>query len=423
MAWSEKSLEEVVAKFIDYRGKTPRKVDFGIPLITAKIVKGGRVDRYGEFIEETEYSSWMKRGIPNPGDTIITTEAPLGEVAEVPSQKVAFAQRIIVLSPNRDLLVPRYLKYAMISPGVQFDLRARASGTTVQGIKQTELRKVKIPVPDLLTQQRIAHVLGCLDDKIEVNRKMNETLEQMTRAIFKSWFIDFDPVHAKRQGKKPSGMDKATAALFPDCFEQSEFGQVPMGWTTGSLADVFSVNTWTLSSKDTLCDIDYIEISSVGAGAVNEVVRYQKGSEPSRAKRRLRHLDTVVSTVRPERAAYFLAVHPSESTLASTGFAVLTPKSECEALFGHYAVARDEFFEELGRLADGGAYPAINPQLILSRPLVIPPPALRNAFHSVTEPIAMQKYLNDAESKTLAQTRDLLLPRLLSGDLIIKEPI
>src|SRR5205814_8808169 len=121
-----------------------------------------------------------------------------------------------------------FLKFLMQSDAVQDQLRARASGTTVLGIKQSELRKVLLTLPPIDEQRAIAHILGTLDDKIELNRRMNETLEAITRALFKSWFVDFDPVRAKAQGHDP-GLPEPLADLFPDSFEESDMREIPKG--------------------------------------------------------------------------------------------------------------------------------------------------------------------------------------------------
>jgi type I restriction enzyme S subunit len=179
----------------------------------------------------------------------------------------------------------------------------------------------------------------------------------MARALFKSWFVDFAPVRAKAEGRDP-GLPKEIADLFPDSFKNSELGEIPKGWRVGSVSDVAGINTWTLDRTDPLPVIDYIEISEVMRGEIASTVRYERGSEPSRARRRLKHGDTVLSTVRPDRRAHFLCLDPPETLVASTGFAVLSPR-EGDWAFLYAAVTRREVCGELGRLADGGAYPAV----------------------------------------------------------------
>ena len=188
--WQTLPLEECLETLIDYRGKTPKKVPSGIPLITAKVVKNGRIETLDEFIAEEDYDGWMRRGFPQAGDVLLTMEAPLGQVAQLDDRKVALAQRLVALRGKQGLLDNWYLKYLLQSDLVQDQLRARATGTTVLGIKQSELRKINLTLPPLDEQRAMAQVLGALDEKIELNRRMNETLEALAQSLFKFWFID-----------------------------------------------------------------------------------------------------------------------------------------------------------------------------------------------------------------------------------------
>ncbi|MDP9352855.1 MAG: hypothetical protein M3P51_15135 [Chloroflexota bacterium] len=251
---------------------------------------------------------------------------------------------------------------------------------------------------------------------------MNETLEGIARVLFRSWFIDFDPVRAKAEGREPVGLSGDVATLFPDSFEHSSAGLVPRGWRDRALREVADVNACTLRPADRLDSIDYIEISAVKRGDIHEVVTYMRGAEPSRARRRLRHGDTALSTVRPERSAYFLALHPHERLIASTGFAVVSPTAAPWS-FLHAALTQEEVFEELGRLADGGAYPAIRPSVVEERRIMLPcDQSLLEAYHSVAAPLYERASCNRRESDTLALLRDALLPKLLSGELRVGDP-
>ena len=228
--WPVLPLADCLDALIDYRGKTPEKTDSGIPLITAKIIKAGRIETPTEFIAFDNYDTWMRRGIPQAGDVVLTVEAPLGEVAQLGPEKIALAQRVVTLRGKQGLLDSTYLRYLLQSDETQAQLKSRATGTTVLGIKQSELRKVMIEVPPLTFQMNAATTLKALDDRITLLRETNATLEAIAQALFKSWFVDFDPVRAKMQGRVPDGMDEDTAALFPDGFEESELGLVPRGW-------------------------------------------------------------------------------------------------------------------------------------------------------------------------------------------------
>jgi type I restriction enzyme S subunit len=152
------TVEELCDRLIDYRGKTPTKTDSGVPLITAKVIKEGRILDSGlEYIAEEQYDEWMRRGLPLKGDLLVTTEAPLGEVAAIKTdERIALAQRVILLRANPAICDSTYLLYAFQSTDVQGELDARASGCTVRGIKNSELRKVKVTLPELRVQKRIS---------------------------------------------------------------------------------------------------------------------------------------------------------------------------------------------------------------------------------------------------------------------------
>ena len=222
--WKQDKLIDLLDSLIDYRGKTPRKVDKGIPLITAKIVKNGRIDTPTEFIDIKDYNSWMVRGFPKNGDVILTTEAPLGEVAQLDDKKIALAQRIVCLRGKEGVLDNTFLKYFLLSSLGQARLKARETGTTVTGIKQSELKEVLIDYPPYKYQKQITSILKSLDDKIELNRRINENLEQQAQALFKSWFVDFEPF---KDGK----------------FVNSELGMIPEGWRVGTIGDYCKIRS------------------------------------------------------------------------------------------------------------------------------------------------------------------------------------
>ena len=170
MTYNSYQLQEVCS-FIDYRGKTPPKTTEGIPLITAKIIKNGAILAPQEFIAADYYDEWMRRGIPKKGSIVFTTEAPLGEVAQIKTaERIAFAQRVIIMEPNPDILDANYLLYALQDQLLKERIKARATGTTVIGIKAAELKKVIIDLPPLDVQKNISDILRSFDTKIWSSR-------------------------------------------------------------------------------------------------------------------------------------------------------------------------------------------------------------------------------------------------------------
>ncbi|OGB24089.1 MAG: hypothetical protein A3I66_11495 [Burkholderiales bacterium RIFCSPLOWO2_02_FULL_57_36] len=276
-------------------------------------------------------------------------------------------------------------------------------------------------VPLLAEQKAIAAVLGALDDKIELNRRITVTLEAMARALFQSWFVDFDPVRAKLDGRAPAAIDLATADLFPEHFEHGEHGMLPVGWRHVTIEEVCAINAWTLGKNDELETLEYVEISEVSRGNIANIAIYPRGEEPSRARRRLRHGDTVLSTVRPDRGSYFLALNPPENRVASTGFVVLTP-TKVPWSFVHAAMIQSEVSDYLGQMADGGAYPAVRPEIIGAMKIALPnEPKILDAFHRTCAPLFERAEINRIQSRILATLRDTLLPKLLSGELSVSE--
>lgn len=401
---------------IDYRGKTPEKTEHGIPLITAKIVKGGQIKKPEEFISIDDYDSWMRRGIPQSGDVIVTTEAPLGEVAQLDNRRVALAQRLITLRGKKDLLDNTFLKYLMQSEFVQNQLKAKESGSTVSGIKQSELRKINLFIPPLPTQHAIVRILGSLDDKIELNRQMNETLEAMSRAIFQSWFVDFNPVRAKAEGRQPAGMDAETAALFPGGFEEVDGREVPRGWEVGILSDVVGINLKSISQNYSFLQIEYIEISSVSKGKLESSLSIDLNEAPSRAQRLVSHGDTIWSGVRPNRESYLFIQYPKDNLVVSTGFIVLSPQ-KIPPTYLYSWVTTDSFVDYLTVNADGSAYPAVRADHFGDAEILLPSQEILAKFEKITAPMRAQIHANDEQSRTLAQIRDALLPKLMSGEI------
>jgi type I restriction enzyme S subunit len=196
---------------------------------------------------------------------------------------------------------------------------------------------------------------------------------------------------------------------------------LPVGWRHAAIEEVCAINAWTLGKNDDLETLEYVEISEVSHGNIANIATYPYGEEPSRARRRLRHGDTVLSTVRPDRGSYFLALNPPENRVASTGFAVLTP-TKAPWSFIHAALTQLEVSDHLGQMADGGAYPAVRPEIIGAMQAALPnEPKILEAFHRTCAPLFEQAEANRTQSRTLATLRDTLLPKLLSGELSVAQ--
>lgn len=433
--WRILPLELCLDALIDYRGKTPKKSAYGIPLLSAKVIKGGRIlDDIFEFIPTENYDTWMRRGLPSPGDVVMTTEGPLGEIAQLDGRKYALGQRIVTLRGKKDVLDNNFLKFMMQSEFIQQQLLARATGTTVLGIKQRELRQVEMLLPPLDEQRAIAHILGSLDDKIEANRRLNETLEATARAIFKSWFVDFDPVHTKARGEHPPGMDAATAALFPDSFKESALGPIPRGWGVVSIGDHVKAVKGLSYKGDFLADSaddgvplhNLNSISSKGGYQYSGIKFYAGDYKPRHEVRPgdliVANTDLTLDLLVIASPAIIPPVFGDKGIISHHVYKVEIKRgSPLTRLFLYYRIMMRPFRDLLQGYTNGTTVNML-PSDAFERPLfVIPPAELMQRFDALVEPMLDQIEHIYLESRTLAETRDALLPRLVSGE--IRTPI
>ena len=275
--------------------------------------------------------------------------------------------------------------------------------------------------PSPHVRRSAARALAALDDRIDLLRQTNVTLESIAQALFKSWFVNFDPVRAKQAGREPEGMDAATAALFPAELEESALGLIPKGWNVGALVDLAELNVASWTSKRAPVEVAYIDLAGVKANVFDEPQRFAFEDAPSRARRELRDGDTLVGTVRPGNRSFGFIAKAEAGLTGSTGFAVLSPKKSEVAAFTYLCATRNENIERLASLADGGAYPAVRPELVASTQSILPATAVMNAFASIAYPLLNVVASNARRARTLADIRDTLLPRLISGKLRLPE--
>lgn len=419
--WTTLPLEECMAAIIDYRGKSPDKTAYGVPLVTAKIIKGGRIEKPMEFIAEAAFDEWMRRGLPLSGDIVMTTEAPLGEVAQLDGRRVALAQRVITLRGKPGLLDNTFLKFLMQSSPVQEELRSRGTGTTVVGIRQSELRRVSLSFPPLAEQQAIAAILGSLDDKVELNRRMNATLEAIAQALFQSWFVDFDPIRAKRDGHGPTGLDSATAHLFPARFRDSSLGPIPDGWSARSLPDVVAVNPRRSLKNGSIAPyLDMKNLPTQGHSAIEVVDRvFGSGTKFTNG-------DTLLARITPclenGKTGYVDFLEKDQVGWGSTEYIVLAPKPPLPPQFGYLLARSDELRSHAIRNMTGtSGRQRVPAECFDSFFVAVPPPEVARRFGDLTAPLMARIKSNSDESRTLAALRDTLLPKLLSGELIVSD--
>jgi type I restriction enzyme S subunit len=299
-------------------------------------------------------------------------------------------------------------------------LAALDVGSANPTLNRNHVHPMKVRWPELTLQIVISEILKTLDDKIELNRKMNETLEQMARAMFKSWFIDFDPVKAKRDGKKPFGMDDATAALFPDSFEPSELGEIPRGWKVRHLGEY--IDTISETFKFAPCQqVVFLNTSDILDGEILVSTYSESRTLPGQAKKRIRYGDILFSEIRPANKRYALIDFDGDDFVVSTKLMVLRSKN-IDPVFPYFYLTTPDVTGLLQHLAESrsGTFPQITFDQVKPLKVCLPENAILDRFIEILKGNYGMRSHNTKESKTLAQTRDLLLPRLLSGELQVK---
>ena len=399
--WKTVRLEDALETLIDYRGKTPKKSSSGVPLITAKIVKNGFIQEPNEFIREQDYVSWMVRGFPQMGDVILTTEAPLGEVAQLNNEGVALAQRIVTLRGKKGLLDNSYLKYFLKSEIGQSRLKERETGTTVTGIKQSELRKVEIDVPPFHTQTRIAEILFALDDKIELNRQTNATLDAIAQVIFKEWFVDF---------RFPG----ATGEL-----QDSELGPIPKGWKVYRLGDL--IDSVSVTHKFEKKEAIFLNTSDIEAGKVLHHNYTDVERLPGQAKKSIQKMDILFTEIRPANKRFALIDFDAHDYVVSTKLMVLRLKTNIHPIVIYNYLTNNNTLNWLQHLAESrsGTFPQITFNHVRDLQLTLPKTHLLTAYSNLAWAIFQRIKAMEGQNSTLSSLRDALLPKLMSGDIAV----
>lgn len=392
---------ELVSKVIDYRGKTPPKTDEGVPLITAKVIKGGRIERVQEYISEDTYGSWMRRGLPVRGDVLVTTEAPLGEVAQVPQDdRIALAQRVILLRPDPAKIDPQYFFHFLRSPQALARLQQRASGTTVAGIRQPELKAVLVDLLDRRAQEAVGQVLDALDALIENNQRRVEVLQGMAGAIFQEWFVRY----------KYPGHEGVPVI-------DSPLGLLPEGWTVRPMnaSGPFGLHKQRIEpysgTRRYLATADCSGFHNIGEGSDLEY-----SCLPSRAQ-----LQPAADTVFFGRMAGYQKVigMPGGSPeidqyVLSSGFACV----RCDPgwfAFVLSSVLAEEFESTKARFATGATQVSLTDTGALGMPWLVPSPAVALRYEEVARPIYVEALNLLRSNRVISALRDVLLPRLVSG--------
>ncbi len=330
-------------------------------------------------------------------------------------------QHVAIIRPNPQELHPGFLRYFLASPSMQGQMLAWShAGATRKALTKGMIESFKVPRPDLPIQQRIADVLGKLDDKIELNRRMNRTLEKMAAAIFKSWFIDFDPVRAKAEGRD-TNLPAETADLFPDTFEESGLGPIPKGWGAEYLPDVIEVNPTRSLSRGMAAP--YVAMKEMPT-RLSRPTDWWRREFNSGSK--FRNGDVLLARITPclenGKTAFVDFLDGEEVGWGSTEYIVLRSKPPLPPEFT-YCLARSERLREhaISNMTGTSGRQRVPASCFDRFPVSVPTDDVAMAFGKFVQPAFNKTKANDCQSHKLKALRDTLLPKLMSGEIELPE--
>ena len=341
------------------------------------------------------------------GDIVFTAAGTLGQVGLILSNAkypvYIVSNKQLRVRPDPGIASPLYLYYWFSSKDVRNYIVGLNTGSSVPLISLRKLRSVPINLPPLRTQHKIASILSTYDDLIENNLQRIKILEEMAQNLYREWFVKF----------RFPGYQHAR-------FIDSPVGKIPEGWEVKTVGDVADVNARSIRKSEAPAEIVYIDIASVSIGSIDKMEALSFVDAPSRARRIATHGDIVWSSVRPNRRSFCLIIDPPENLIVSTGFAVISPKT-VPFSYLYLAVTTDDFVSYLVNHATGAAYPAVNSEDFKNAGIIIPDQQMLSRFDDNVLPIANCIHRLRAMNTSLCRTRNLLLPRLISGEIDVSE--
>jgi len=432
--WREHSLGGLCSLITDGKhGDCRNEAGSGYYFLSVKDVFGDRmVYDDARQIMEADFAETHRRTNLEPGDVLFTNTGTIGRMAIAPddpkTSRTTFQKSVAILKPKREIVLSRFLYFALRFNNVR--LSDYAAGTTQKNLLLKDLRAFTVQIPPLAEQKAIASILGVLDDKIELNRRMNATLEGMARALFQSWFVDFDPVRVKLNGRKPEGLDKATAALFPDAFEESPIGAVPKGWEVKTLSDLTSLITkGTTPTQDDMggapdpdAQINYVRVNSIdedGSVLADKLTTIPESVHAGVLKRSILMANDVLYTIAGTIGRIALAEDWLLPANTNQAVAIIRPELEIPSGFLMLSMRHEVFRAELHNNIVHAVQANLSLGMISKARVVVPLQSILQQLFRPIDVLLSQISANRIQSRTLANLRDTLLPKLLSGELSV----
>lgn len=428
--WQMKSIADVCTRVTS--GGTPRRdepayyVGGSWPWVKTQELQDGWLADTEEHITDAAVSSSSAKVLPKNTVLMAMYGATVGQLGILrrPMTCNQACSALIVDPTKADF---RYLFFQLLNARTY--LKSLATGAAQQNLSGVLIKSLRFPFPSLSEQRAIAHILGALDDKIELNRQTNETLEAIARALFKSWFVDFDPVRAKSEGRD-TGLPKHLAHLFPDTFENSELGDIPTGWRAGRLDDVLAELVSGARPKGGAVEEG---VPSIGAENVIGLGRYDFSKEKYVPQEFFKRLKLNGAAVRAGdvllykdgaqigRKTYFDCDFPHAECAVNEHVFILRARRSEEQRYLFFWLDQASMTQEIVSLNSNSAQPGINQPGVRGLPVLLPRDEVVDAFDQLAVRLTTRLFGNCKESRNLATLRDGLLPKLISGELMVPD--
>lgn len=393
----------------------------GTPVVPTEAIGQRRINPEGLPRVTAEKAEELKRHRLRAGDILFARRGvqATGSSAMIRPEQAGWlcGTGAILLRVKTPAICPQFLSFAVSAPAAIAWLKSHAVGAVMPNLNESVLRRLPLTLPPLPEQQAIAEILGCLDDKIDLNRRMNETLEALARAVFQSWFVDFDPVRTKAEGRQPEGLDAATAALFPDRFEDSPLGAVPKGWRVSKLGVIATNPRRGATASEIAPGTAYVALEHMPRRCIS-IIDWETQPDVESNKFCFHRGEILFGKLRP----YFhkVGVAPIDG-ICSTDILVIAPKSANWFGFALCHYSSNELVRHADATSTGTKMPRTSWPDLSSFEVVLPDEQIARKFDAVVRLLVDKIITNIHESRTLALTRDALLPKLLSGQVRIAD--
>jgi type I restriction enzyme S subunit len=421
--WPDVKLEDVVSILGDGLHGTPNYDKNGeYYFINGNNLGDGKItiDEKTKRASKDEYFKHKKN--LNDRTILVSINGTIGNVGLYNGEKVFLGKSACYFNVLEDV-DKQFIRYVVTDRNFQNYINSLATGSTIKNVSLRLMRDYAFRLPPLNVQKQISKVLEDLDSKIELNRRMNETLEAIARAIFKSWFVDFDPVRAKASGEPPESICRRLRltpdllALFPDRLVDSQLGEIPEGWEVRGLDTIALLSTASTSPGKQPHEV--FEHYSIPAFDFGTMPAYELGSTIKSNKYVASPNAVLVSKLNPETQRVWLPAVKTERAICSTEFMQFVPQLDYGRSYLYLMMCSEPMQVEILKRVTGstGSRQRAQPSQITTLPIVVPAEKVVRSFESFVTPVLVDTVANLDQSQTLASLRDTLLPKLLSGEL------